>query len=170
MKQHPLNSFLLAVVAAGSLLLFGCAGSPPADDSDEADGGEAVLPSMQQEDQLHYNLRRLSDQTYTDRYGDGENVKIWYTAAETLGQIGKQAIPALIDRLDSDDEYEVMLALYALQLASQDEGLKADIGGNYLRLPSVLNPRANRQNRAIALSWWDDYQHIWRSQQASDED
>lgn len=114
-------------------------------------------------DDLHYNLSKLDDPEFTQIYGDGENTKIWYTAAENLGSIGKPAIPHLIAKLDSANEHEVMLALYALQLASQDPALQQQTDGNYIALPSVLNPRANQHNKAIALSWWEQYQHLWNA-------
>lgn len=125
-------------------------------DSDADDG-------QPRHDDLEYNLQRLDDQHYTQTYGDGENDKIWYSAAENLGQMGKRAVPHLIETLDSNDSFEVMLALYALQLASQDAQLQAQTEYNYLTLPSVLNPRANNHNKAIALSWWREYQHLWNS-------
>lgn len=130
----------------------------------EADRQEAPVTLEQhasEQDTLIYNLDRLADQDYTQTYGDGENDKIWYSAAEALGAIGKPAIPHLVERLQSDDDYEVMLTLYALQLATQDPDLTAETDGNYISLPSVLNPRANQHNKAIALSWWNEYRHLW---------
>lgn len=149
-----------------SLALAGCGSSPSSDQQSQDPEATVEAPPAADSDadSLSYNLRRLADRDFVDSYSDGENEKVWYTAAENLGEIGKRAIPPLIERLDSSDDYEVMLALYALQLASQDEELAEDIGDNYLRLPSVLNPRANPQNRAIALSWWQQYQHLWSQQ------
>ena len=153
--------------AALSVWLIGCSSAPVYDEQGPVEIPESQ-PQPEQEpaegaraDDIEYNLQRLSDRDYTQTYGDGENDKIWYTAAENLGEIGKPAIPHLIKKLDSDDEFEVMLALYALQLASQDSELQAQTGNNYLTLPSVLNPRANTHNRAIALSWWQEYEHLW---------
>ncbi|RUO28801.1 hypothetical protein CWE12_10840 [Aliidiomarina sedimenti] len=165
MKQRALCRLLLGVTIVSSLALAGCGSSPSSEQSEDPEVTVDTPPTADSAaDSLSYNLRRLADRDFVDSYGDGENEKIWYTAAENLGEIGKQAIPPLIERLDSPDEYEVMLALYALQLASQDEALAEDIGDNYLRLPSVLNPRANPQNRAIALSWWQQYEHLWSQQ------
>ncbi|RUO33151.1 HEAT repeat domain-containing protein [Aliidiomarina soli] len=165
MKQRALYRLLLGVTIASSLALAGCGSSPSSEQSEDTEVTVDTPPTADSAaDSLSYNLRRLADRDFVDSYGDGENEKVWYTAAENLGEIGKQAIPPLIERLDSSDDYEVMLALYALQLASQDEALAEDIGDNYLRLPSVLNPRANPQNRAIALSWWQQYQHLWSQQ------
>lgn len=150
--------------------VVGCTTLTPADPGAEPGPSEAPVtiteadtPATAEDrpDDLHYNLSKLNDPEFTQTYGDGENDKIWYTAAENLGQIGKPAIPFLIMKLDSKNEHEVMLALYALQLASQDPQVQQHTDGNYVSLPSVLNPRANRHNRAIALSWWQEYAHLW---------
>lgn len=163
--KYVSQTLFAACFMIAGLSLVGCSQTvhqgPSEPEAQPVDSTAETSTMQASEDELAYNLRRLSDRDYTDTYGDGENQKIWYTAAENLGEIGKPAIPALIEKLESDDAYEVMLALYALQLASQDEALAEQLGSNYLRLPSVLNPRANNHNRAIALSWWDDYKHLW---------
>lgn len=160
----------LGVSSCVLLLVAACSSAPTTSDTDDTtpvvvatDTTNGAEPDATQDtsQDIEYNLARLSDPDYTQTYGDGENEKIWYSAAENLGMIGKPAIPHLIEKLASDDDFEVMLALYALQLASQDQVLQAQTDGNYLTLPSVLNPRANRHNRAIALDWWQTYQHLW---------
>ena len=171
-RPHCRNLQLLTVGAAAWLMLgmAGCTTPTPSEPTAEpepvvAPGSttetDIAAPPEDRPDDLHYNLSKLSDPEFTQIYGDGENDKIWYTAAENLGHIGKPAIPFLIEKLESDNEYEVMLALYALQLASQDPQVQQHTDGNYVSLPSVLNPRANRHNKAIALSWWQEYQHLW---------
>jgi hypothetical protein len=107
-----------------------------------------------------YYIARLSDRDYVDVYG-GENPRPWYIAAERLGQIGAPAIPSLVAQLSSDDEYELMLALYALMLASQDPGVLAATGGRYVALGTVLTPQTNAENRTIALEWWAEHRHLW---------
>lgn len=156
----------LVVLGVASMLCLGlasCSMLAPAepDDTVTLDSEAEQEGSTDRPDDLHYNLSKLDDPEFTQTYGDGENEKIWYTAAENLGNMGKPAIPYLIEKLESDNQHEVMLALYALQLASQDPELQEKTRGNYISLPSVLNPRANRHNKAIALSWWEEYQHLW---------
>ena len=111
--------------------------------------------------EIRYYIGKLPDQQFVKTYGDEENPKPWYTAAEALGEIGKPAIPALIDRLETPDPYELMLALYALMLASQDPELMAETGSDYLVLGSVLTPDSNEENRRLALEWWARYPHLF---------
>lgn len=115
-----------------------------------------------EEDKVHYYASRLADRSFIDVYGDEEHRKVWYIAAEQLGQIGAPAVPVLYALIDTRDEYELMLVLYALQLATQDARLMATTGGEYVRLTTSLEPTANSVNREIALRWWE--QHGWRWQ------
>lgn len=110
----------------------------------------------------HYYITRLPDRSYVRTYGDADNPRIWYTAAEALGEIGKPAIPALIERLDTTDPYELKLALYALMLATQDALLQAETGGDYLQLGTVLTEDSNAENRQRALDWWEKHRGLWR--------
>lgn len=161
-----------SAVVAATLYIAGCSTVPTSEPDAETEPAQAPVvvetaapePAEDRPDDLHYNLSKLDDPEFTQVYGDGENPKIWYTAAENLGHIGKPAIPYLIEKLDSTNDHEVMLALYALQLASQDPQVQQHTDGNYVSLPSALNPRANRHNKAIALSWWHDYKHLWDAQ------
>lgn len=105
-------------------------------------------------DEVAYYIDRLPDRDFTSTYGGDEHPRTWYTAAEELGRIGKPAIRPLVGRLESDDSYEVMLALYALMLASQDPEVLAETGGEYVRLGQVLTPSTNEENKQIALAWW----------------
>ncbi|MDR5894022.1 hypothetical protein QC820_14505 [Halomonas mongoliensis] len=169
----------LLPLGLAALLLAGCAGSPPAPaeraPEEPARPPEAVVPGVGVEerdwlpplfsgveDEVHYYISRLPDRRFVTTYGGEEHPRPWYIAAERLGKIGEPAIPALAARLESSDEYELMLTLYALMLASQDPTLMAATGGDYVELGSVLDPRHNAENRATALAWWQ--RHGWRWQ------
>ncbi|RCV91264.1 hypothetical protein [Billgrantia montanilacus] len=120
------------------------------------------LPALfaTEEDEVHYFISRLADRRFIDTYGGDEHPRVWYIAAERLGQIGKPAVPLLFSLIDSTDPYELMLVLYALQLATQDPALLVETGGDYVQLGSVLAESANLENRQIALAWWQ--RHGWR--------
>ncbi|KAA0014124.1 hypothetical protein F0A17_00160 [Billgrantia pellis] len=113
-----------------------------------------------EEDEAHYYISRLADRRFVDVYGGEEHPRVWYIAAERLGQIGEPAISLLFGLIDSQDPYELMLVLYALQLATQDPRVMAQTGGDYVRLNAVLDESANEENRDIALAWWQ--RHGWR--------
>src|SRR5690625_6626852 len=101
----------------------------------------------QEQQKVAFYIDKLPDRDFVDVYGDGENPKTWYTAAEKLGQMGANAIPALVQRLHTEDDYELMLVVYALMLASQDARGMGATQGDYLRLDVVLTPNTNPQNR-----------------------
>ena len=115
-----------------------------------------------EEDKVHFYASRLADRGFVDVYGGEEHPRVWYIAAEQLGQIGSPAVPVLYALIDTRDEYELMLVLYALQLATQDARLMAETGGEYVQLTTSLEPAANSVNREIALRWWEE--HGWRWQ------
>lgn len=158
------------------LLVAGCAGAPPSPPEPEREvapppeggmpgaGAEeaAWLPPLFDgvEDEVHYYVSRLPDRRFVTSYGGEEHPRPWYIAAERLGRIGEPAIPLLASRLESPDEYELMLVLYALMLASQDPSLVAATGGDTLELGTVLDPRHNAENLARARAWWQ--RHGWR--------
>ncbi len=137
-------------------LVAGCASTEPRPVS------AAAEPPTEQAAAVAYYIAKLPDRDYVETYGDADNPRPWYTAAEALGEIGKPAIPALVARLDSDDDYELMLALYAMMLASQDPTLQAETGGDFLRLSTVLSEETNPANRRLALMWWQRYRHLWQ--------
>lgn len=152
------------LVAAGALA--GCAapgsiGEAPGTSAHEAviDNAHGAVPS--QRDAVRYYIGRLPDRRYVRTYGGEEHPRPWYTAAEALGEIGKPAVPALVERLDTPDPYELMLALYALMLASQDPVLMAETGGGYLRLGTVLAQDSNEENLRRARAWWQRHRHLW---------
>lgn len=150
------------------LLLVGCAQTTSESSGTATTGMTSVgseTSSRRSEESIKedikYYISKLPDREYTDTYGGEEHKKTWYIAAEALGWIGKPAVPHLMERLDSRDSYEVMLALYALQLATQDGAITWQTSGEYIRLSNVLNERYNSENRVIARNWWRQYGHIW---------
>lgn len=101
-----------------------------------------------------YYMKKLIDPSYTKTYGHGY---IWYTAAEELGRMGKPAIPELIYRIGTPDDYERSLILYALLLASQQENVKAFTGGEYIDVSLDFNPSSHPAMAETAMDWWEKY-------------
>lgn len=168
----------------GSLLLAGCAGGQrPAPTPSQAVPEAPVTtaqptPSMatgstmpvtgmasdwvpplliSPEEEAAYYVSRLADRRFVTSYGGSDNRRPWYIAAERLGQIGLPAVPLLFSRLDTADEYEQMLVLYALQLATQDPQLMVRTRGEYIQLGVVLDPAYNAENAATARQWWQQH-------------
>ncbi|WP_249977684.1 hypothetical protein [Vreelandella olivaria] len=109
------------------------------------------------EEKAAYYVSRLADRRFVSSYGGSDNPRIWYIAAERLGQIGMPAVPLLFARLNTHDDYELMLALYALQLATQDPLLTVQTRGDYIQLNTVLDPGANAENLRLAQEWWQQH-------------
>jgi len=109
--------------------------------------------STQEQQKVAFYIDKLPDRSFVDSYDDGDNPKVWYTAAEKLGAIGAPAIPALVRRLSTTDAYELMLALYALMLASQDPAIMQKTGNDYLQLDTVLTTQTNAVNLKLAQQW-----------------
>ncbi|SJN15015.1 hypothetical protein CZ787_18040 [Halomonas citrativorans] len=165
---------MLYALLLGGALLTGCAGNPPAPEPEAlhaVDGpvsqtGPAAnthsIPDtdwvpplyISPEEEASYYVSRLSDRRFVSYYGDRDNRRAFYIAAERLGDIGLPAVPLLYARLNTQDEYEQMLVLYALQLATQDPLLTSKTSGDYVQLPSVLSPESNAENVVIAQQWW----------------
>lgn len=103
---------------------------------------------------VDYYIDKLSDPTYTSIYNEDN---IYYTAAENLGHIGKAAIPKLIQKLDTSDDYERALALYALLLASQSDNVKEFAGNDYINVNLDFDARNHPAKVSIALEWWEKY-------------
>lgn len=160
MTRHHWKSLLLLLVLVA---LIGCL--PPAPDR-QPDAGplaETVDPAqLSQADAIVHYIRKLPDRDYVQTYGGKEHPRIWYSAAEALGALGKPAVPALVERLDTADPYELKLVVYALMLASQDPLVTAETGGEYLSLDSVLTVETNAENRRRAQVWWQRYRHLWQ--------
>lgn len=103
---------------------------------------------------VDYYIDKLSDPTYTSVYNEDN---IYYTAAESLGHIGKAAIPKLIQKLDTSDDYERALALYALLLASQADNVKEFAGNDYINVNLDFDARNHLEKVKIAHEWWEKY-------------
>ena len=103
---------------------------------------------------VDYYMDKLKDPTYVILH---PNDSTYYIAAENLGLIGKPAIPALIERLNTKDDYERALALYALLLASQSEQVQAFCGNDYIHTNLDFDARNHPQQVNAALEWWEKY-------------
>lgn len=103
---------------------------------------------------VDYYIDKLKDTTYCSIYNENY---IYYTAAENLGIIGKPAIPKLIEKLSTTDDYERTLALYALLLASQADNVKAFSGNDYIHTSLDFDSRNHSAQVKIAMDWWEKY-------------
>lgn len=103
---------------------------------------------------LDYYMNQLKDSTYTSTYNEEYT---YYIAAENLGQIGKPAIPKLIEKLSTEDDYERALVLYALLLASQADNVKAFAGSDYIQTSLDFDSRNHPAQVKIAMAWWEKY-------------
>ena len=103
---------------------------------------------------VDYYIDQLKDPTYTSIYNEDYT---YYIAAESLGQIGKPAIPKLIEKLSTEDDYERALVLYALLLASQADNVKAFAGDDYIQTSLDFDSRNHPKLVEIASAWWEKY-------------
>ncbi|WP_308421472.1 hypothetical protein [Vreelandella lutescens] len=182
MRQQANHLGIVSILAV-TLLLAGCAGqsSAPTTRAPTSSGAAPAASSTQEptaptshqparagqaqdwrpplltspEEEAAYYVSRLADRRFVGQYGGFDNPRPWYIAAERLGEIGMPAVPLLFARLNTNDPYELMLALYALQLATQDPLVTFQTGGEAVQLPTVLDPSANAENRRIAQQWWE---------------
>ena len=116
---------------------------------------EDIVPEDQAiEEKIEFYLDKLKDRKYTSTYNEGY---IWYTAAEELGKIGKPAIPGLIEKLQTQDDYERALALYGLLLATQDDNVKSFTSGEYINVNLDFNKETHPEMVKTAMAWWDKY-------------
>ncbi len=158
--------FLCVLLASGISCTNQKSESEAEADNDSPDESEVSIndhaeqpDTLSKAEKIEYYINKLPDRDYTETYGHGYT---WFTAAEELGSIGKPAIPYLIEQLQSDDEYVVMLSLYALQLASQDSLITEKTDGEYIKLKgTVLTKESNKENIPIVKTWWDKYGHLW---------
>lgn len=167
MKCIPGNAFPFMIFCLIVILITSCTNQKEMESENEKERNTEVLKNDQPEvsdelseaEEIEVYINKLPDRTYTETYGHGYT---WYTAAEELGMIGKPAIPHLVKQLSSDDEYVVMLSLYALQLASQDSAVTEKTGGEYIELEgTVLSKESNSRNVQVATSWWNKHRHLW---------
>ncbi len=110
------------------------------------------------QDSLLFYMDKLKDPNFTSTYGDGY---IWYIAAEELGKMGKPAIPLLLKKLDTKDNFERNQALYALMLASQHENVKSFTGGEYVENYEFPPPEKDASVRKAWQSWYKKYKNNW---------
>ena len=103
---------------------------------------------------VDYYIEKLKDPTYTSITNEDS---IYYTAAENLGLIGKPAIPKLIQKLDTANDYERALTLYALLLASQADNVKSFAKNDYINVNLDFDARNHPQKVEVARKWWDKY-------------
>ncbi len=103
----------------------------------------------------HYYVDKLADKNYTKKYNDDY---IFYTAAESLGDLGKVSIPILISKLEySNDSYETALIFYALLLASQSPDVSAFTNNHYIQTYLDFDPSTHPEKRKIVQDWWNTY-------------
>lgn len=179
MQRSSLRMWVVGI--GGGLVLAGCAGgqrpapSPIQPDSEAPLTVAQPLPSetgmntmpvtgmasdwvpplfISPEEEASYYVSRLADRRFVTSYGGYGDRRPYYIAAERLGEIGLPAISLLFTRLNTADQYELALALYALQLATQDPQLMVQTSGEYIQLGVVLDPAYNADNVAIAQQWW----------------
>jgi len=103
---------------------------------------------------VDYYIDQLKDPTYTSIYNEDYT---YYIAAESLGQIGKPAIPKLIEKLSTEDDYERTLVLYALLLASQADNVKAFAGNDYIQTSLDFDSRNHAKLVEHVSDWWEKY-------------
>jgi len=167
MKSLPVIAFPFMIFFLIVILITSCSNQKEPDSENEKERTTEVLdndPSevsdeLSEAEEIEFYIDKLPDRDFTETYGHGYT---WYTAAEELGMIGKPAIPHLVRQLSSDDEFVVMLSLYALQLASQDSAVTEKTGGEYIELEgTVLSKESNSRNVQVAESWWNRHRHLW---------
>ena len=103
---------------------------------------------------VDYYIDKLKDPTYISIYNHDY---IYYTAAENLGQIGKAAIPKLINKVNTPDDYERALVLYSLLLASQDDSVQSFAKNDYIQTSLDFDARNHPADVEIAQKWWNKY-------------
>ncbi len=167
MKCMPVTAFTFMTFGLIAILITSCSNQKEPESENEKElttelsqnDSPEVSGELSETEEIEFYIDKLPDRDFTETYGHGYT---WYTAAEELGMIGKPAIPHMIKQLHSDDEYVVMLSLYALQLASQDSAVTEKTGGEYIKLEgTVLSKESNSRNVQLATSWWNRHRHLW---------
>ena len=163
----PVNAFPFTVFFLIVILITSCSNQKEPESENEKERTTEVSENdppevsdeLSEAEEIEFYIDKLPDRDFTETYGHGYT---WYTAAEELGMIGKPAIPHLVKQLHSDDQYVVMLSLYALQLASQDSAVTKKTGGEYIELEgTVLTEESKSRNVQVAQSWWNRHRHLW---------
>ena len=108
---------------------------------------------------VNYYIEKLHDPTYVSIDSQQHT---YYIAAESLGHLGKAAIPSLIKVLDTEDDYERALALYALLLASQAENVTCFCGTDYMHFSLDFDARNHAEQVDTAKAWWEKYQSYFK--------
>lgn len=121
--------------------------------ADESDA-EVLPEDLTVGEKVEFFLEKLKDKSFTGTYGEGYT---WYTAAEELGMLGKPAIPGLIEKLNTKDDYERALTLYALLLATQHDNVKIFTNGEYIDVNLDFDGNNHPESVAKAMAWWDKY-------------
>lgn len=155
----------LLIILLVAFLLIGCTNSEfknEQDTSNKFDEIEEINEYVNTIGDVLFYIHKLKDEDFTSTYGDGQNIKIWYTAAEELGQIGKPAIPFLIKNLDTKNDYERTLTLYALLLSSQHQNVKEFTNGKYIKVNLDFDPKAHEEYIKITKLWWETYKNNWK--------
>lgn len=111
--------------------------------------------------EILYYMSKLKDKDFTKPYGHQEEPYTWYIAAEELGVIGKPAIPYLMKNLQTNDEYEKGLTLYALLLASQHDNVNEFTKGDYINTGLTFSPEYQKEYVRIAEEWWEKYKEYF---------
>jgi hypothetical protein len=111
-------------------------------------------------DPVAFYVSKLGDESFKMRYGDGQ---AWHEAPEQLGMIGKEAIVPLIEALESNDDYTISEAFYALLIASQHPSVSSFTGGSYPAGAgnSIMPASEYDALKAEWKAWFQKYAMYW---------
>lgn len=121
---------------------------------DDESCAEVLPDDLTEEEKVEFYLGKLKDKSFTGTYGEGYT---WFTAAEELGMIGKPAIPGLIEKLETEDDYERALALYALLLTTQHDNVNTFTNGEHIDVNLDFDSNNHPEMVDKAKAWWDKY-------------
>ena len=114
----------------------------------------STIQKASEGDELEFYLSKLKDTSYYETYN--HNYK-WYTACEELGKIGKEAIPPLIEQLQTARTYEKSTIFYSLLLASQNKNCKELIGNDFVKVGMSADPAKQEIYLAVVDQWWNKH-------------
>jgi len=109
------------------------------------------------DDSIAFYLSMLNDTSFYGHYGDYGQPAKWFFAVERLGQIGGEAIPGLIAKLESDDAVERVMALQAFSLAVQEASVKKICGKDIPVHFENWNMMSQAEKIEAAESWYVKY-------------